>query len=101
MTALPQLPHGYEHKPWDYKGLIWIKGQMLAYGQQCRDAGRKELLDLLDCLITVYEDGAACYEDPEECSGYIGNAVKLDDDTFNRMCDILNAERPRNKEDLK
>jgi hypothetical protein len=28
---LPPLPQGYENKPWDYKGPIWIESQMQAY----------------------------------------------------------------------
>lgn len=32
---LPPLPQGYENKPWDYKGPIWIESQMQAYGERC------------------------------------------------------------------
>lgn len=54
-----------------------------------------QALDLLDEMFTAYEDGADCYEDPEEQAGYSGKAVKLDDETFHRIADLLNKLRPR------
>jgi len=54
-----------------------------------------ELLDLLAVIFDAYEDGPQCYEAPEECSGFLGYAVRLDDATFQRTADILNERRPR------
>lgn len=59
------------------------------------DAAGREALDLLDILFTAYEDGVSCYEDPEDQTGPLGNAVKIDDETFHRCADLLNRERPR------
>lgn len=59
------------------------------------DAAGREALDLLDILFTAYEDGVSCYEDPEDQAGPLGNAVKIDDETFHRCADLLNRERPR------
>lgn len=52
-------------------------------------------LDLLDTLFTAYEDGPDCYEDPEDFSGHVGKAVKLDEETFHACADLLNRTRPR------
>lgn len=52
-------------------------------------------LDLLDTIFAAYEDGAPCYQDPDEISGYLGNAVLLDDDTFRRAASLLNQSKPR------
>ena len=56
----------------------------------------EELLDLLALMFDAYEDGPDCYEDPDDCAGHLGKAVKLDDATFDRIADILNLRRPRN-----
>jgi len=55
-----------------------------------------ETLDFLAMMFDAYEEGPDCYEDPEDCSGYIGKAIHLDDDAFHRISDILNEHRPRN-----
>lgn len=55
-----------------------------------------EALDFLSMLFTAYEDGPDCYEDPEACSGHIGKAIHIDDESFQRIADILNEHRPRN-----
>jgi len=54
-----------------------------------------ELLDLLERFFELYEDGPECYEDHGEGAGFIGHAVRLDDETFHRVADILNEHRPR------
>ena len=54
-----------------------------------------ELLDLLAVIFDAYEYGPECYEDPDDCAGYLGHAVLLDDATFHRVADILNERRPR------
>lgn len=51
-------------------------------------------LDLLAKIFDAYENGTACYEDPDEYAGYIGNAVQLDDDTFHACAELLNRRRP-------
>lgn len=51
-------------------------------------------LDLLSKLFDAYENGLACYEDPDEQAGYLGNAVELDADTIHACADLLNRRRP-------
>lgn len=51
-------------------------------------------LDLLAVLFDAYEHGVACYEDPEETTGYLGHAVRLDSETFHACADLLNRRRP-------
>ena len=55
-----------------------------------------ETLDFLAMMFDAYEEGPDCYEDPEDCSGHIGKAIRLDDEAFQRIADILNEHRPRN-----
>jgi len=57
----------------------------------------EELIDLLAIMFDAYEEGPDCYEDPDDCSGHLGKAVKLDDASFDRIADILNKRRPRNQ----
>ena len=52
-------------------------------------------LSLLETLFSAYENGVPCYEDPETADGYIGHAVRLDDETFHACADLLNRRRPR------
>ena len=58
-------------------------------------AERDEALNLLDTMFSSYENGTARYEDPEDCSGFVGYAFKMDDVDFNACCDLLNRTRPR------
>ena len=59
----------------------------------------EELIDLLEYVFEKYENGQQCYEDPDDCSGYLGHAIHLGDTEFQRIADILNAHRPvHNKE---
>lgn len=55
----------------------------------------KDALDLLAVLFDAYENGPSCYEDPDDRAAYIGNAIKIDDDTFEKCVDLLNRRRPR------
>ena len=63
----------------------------LAEAQRERD----KAIDLLETMFSEYENGTACYEDPEDCSGFVGYAFKMDDLDFNACCDLLNRTRPR------
>lgn len=63
----------------------------LAEAQKERD----KAIDLLETMFSSYENGTACYEDPEDCSGFVGYAFKMDDSDFNACCDLLNRTRPR------
>lgn len=62
----------------------------------CSAALLEETLDLLAVMFDAYEEGADCYEDPEEYAGHLGKAVQLDEATFDRIADLLNEHRPRN-----
>ena len=53
-----------------------------------------ELLELLAAMFEAYEYGTPCYVDPETQGGYLGRTVELDDETFNRVAEILNEHRP-------
>lgn len=48
--TMPPLPSGYEpHElPADYTGLLWIEGQMRAYGEACAAAERERCLDICE-----------------------------------------------------
>lgn len=58
-------------------------------------ADADEALDLLDVIFTAYDEGTSCYEDPEDCAGFLGQAVNLDAAIFNRCVGILTRLRPR------
>lgn len=53
-----------------------------------------EALDLLEEMFSAYEDGVDCYEEPAECEGHVGKAVKLDETTFKRIADLLEGIKP-------
>ena len=63
----------------------------LAEAQRERD----KAIDLLETMFYSYENGTACYEEPEDCSGFVGYAFKMEDLDFNACCDLLNRTRPR------
>ena len=63
----------------------------LAEAQRERD----KAIDLLETMFSSYENGTACYEDPEDYSGFVGYAFKMDDLDFNACCDLLNRTQPR------
>ena len=60
-----------------------------------------EAYGLLHMMFTAYENGADCYEDPEEQCGYLGKAIKLDEAVEHRIADVLNERRPAIKEQEK
>ena len=53
------------------------------------------LLDLLDAMFTRYEDGVACYGNPEELEDFVGYAIHLDEETFKQIADVLNEHKPQ------
>lgn len=59
-----------------------------------QDKDAQDAIDLLDVMYEKYENGANCYEDPDDCSGYIGKAINLNDEEDARICDLLNRLRP-------
>jgi chromosome segregation ATPase len=77
--------------------LIVEKEQQLAVVREEVEGLKAEkdlVIDLLANVFDRYENGDDCYEDPEECGGYLGKAIKLDDETYNACCDLLNRLRP-------
>lgn len=54
-----------------------------------------ESLDLLAEMFDAYEDGTPCYEDPENYDGFLGHAFKINPETFQKIADLLNTQRPR------
>lgn len=51
-------------------------------------------IDMLAMLFDKYENGPSCYEEPDERTGYLGNAVRLEDPDFHSIADFLNKHRP-------
>ncbi len=58
------------------------------------DEAKDAALDLLAVMFDAYEEGPDCYEDPDDCAGHLGKAIKLDEATFDRIADLLNKYRP-------
>lgn len=54
-----------------------------------------EAIDLLDDVFSAYEDGAPCTDTGDDDGSFIGNAVRLDDETFHRCVALLERRRPR------
>jgi hypothetical protein len=69
----------------------------VVYADFAREQERtlNEALDLLEAFYDAYEEGAACYEDPDEYAGYLGNAIKLEDSIDSRILALLHKHRPR------
>jgi hypothetical protein len=61
---------------------------------QAEPADEKLALDMLAMMFDAYENGTPCFEDPDESAGYLGNAVRVFDDDFHRIADLLNRRRP-------
>lgn len=57
-------------------------------------AERDAATDLLAKMFAAYENGDPVYEDPEDLDGFVGYAVRLDDESFNAVADLLNRLRP-------
>lgn len=58
-------------------------------------ADHETALDMLCMMFDCYEDGPACYEDPDEEAGYLGRAVKVSNEDWHKIVDLLNRLRPR------
>jgi hypothetical protein len=55
-------------------------------------AARRELAEAKRLLALVYdawEDGPSCYEDPDDFTGYLGKAIRLDDADENAILAAL------------
>ena len=53
-------------------------------------AAAPDLLRLLGLMFDAYENGVDCFEDPEDCAGYVGKAFRLSDGEFKEIADLLN-----------
>lgn len=58
-------------------------------------AAAPTLLQFLAAMFDAYENGTPCYTDPEDCSGYLGNAFKLSNEDFHAIAELLNTLDPR------
>jgi hypothetical protein len=56
---------------------------------------QEEAIELLEYVFNLYEDGDHCYEDPDEQAGYLGKAIAIGGDEFDRIIAVLNATAPR------
>lgn len=52
-------------------------------------------LDLLETLFSEWEEGTPCYESEDGEGAFLGNAFRLDDETFKGCVDLLTRRRPR------
>lgn len=94
---------GLIHEPARDTGCVWtLKGAFRADEPSefdleqvpMTDEVRERALDMLAALFNSYENGPACYESPDDCAGYLGNAVQIDNDTFHVIASFLNVHRP-------
>ena len=98
---LPELPNPTAHG--NLHNFYYASDQMREYARAAVEADRKkraeesEALRLLAILFDEWESGLACYENPDDQEGYLGNAVKLTDATFEECCNLLNAAFPDGK----
>ena len=69
-----------------------LEDQLIA-SDEARQAAEKAV-DFLDTMFSAYEDGAECYEDPDEQAEYVGKAVMLEDETFDQIVALLDSLRP-------
>ncbi|WP_433867012.1 hypothetical protein [Ralstonia wenshanensis] len=53
-----------------------------------------EAIRLLGLMFDGYENGRNCYEDPEGMTGFIGPAFRIDEETFDQICKLLNRRNP-------
>ncbi|MCU1305146.1 MAG: hypothetical protein JWQ87_5430 [Candidatus Sulfotelmatobacter sp.] len=51
--------------------------------------GWAEAIRLLALMYDRWEEGTQCYEDPEDCGGFLGHAVKLSEEEENQIIAIL------------
>jgi len=54
-----------------------------------------EAIKLLAEIFDLYEEGVDCYEDPESRDGYLGKAIRLDDELFHSCVTLLNSAAPK------
>lgn len=54
-----------------------------------------QAIKLLSLMFDKYDEGVQCYEEPEDCSGFMGNAVKLNGDEFSEIVEMLDRLAPR------
>lgn len=50
----------------------------------------KRVTDVAAMLYSAWENGLPCYEDPDDCTGYLGNAFMLDDGADDHCVRIIN-----------
>ncbi len=54
------------------------------------------------CMIyDKWEDGTPCYEDPEDYTGHLGNAVKLTDDEEAQILALIPSQRSAPETEVK
>jgi hypothetical protein len=59
-----------------------------------RNAVLDRSLEIASTLFNKWENGVGCYESPDDCSGFLGNAFRLSDDEFREFADFLNQYAP-------
>jgi len=46
---------------------------------------------VLEMIYDKYEEGTSCYEDPDDCAGYVGNAVRLSGEEEDSILAVFEA----------
>lgn len=59
---------------------------------QWRDRSDSKAVEFLALMYERWEAGAQCYEDPEDCAGFLGQAVKLSAEEENGIIAVLEAK---------
>lgn len=54
-----------------------------------------QAIKLLSLMFDKYDEGVQCYEEPEDCAGFMGNAVELNGDEFSEIVELLDRLAPR------
>lgn len=94
----------YEYRPQDECVALKLKAPQPAEpvdaegggssGQAEAASDEQLALDLLAQLFSAYENGTPCYTSPREGAGFVGNAFRLDGETFKVCSELLNRRRP-------
>ena len=52
-------------------------------------AEREEMVSALEMMWDKYENGTACYENPDEYEGFVGNAVHMSHEEENSVLALI------------
>lgn len=87
-AAATELVHGNYHPLLEKRAAVRAAIESLA-----NDAD--QAIKLLSVMFDKYDEGVQCYEEPEDCAGFMGNAVELNGDEFSEIVELLDRLAPR------